>query len=322
MRKRIKNIFSFLKYNFNRKKQKISFLKIRYIFLIFIFFISIEFLALTSFLEISLKDFFASILPDVLVDLTNIRREEVQVKELVSNELLFQAAQLKAQDMAEKGYFAHTSPQGITPWYWFNKVGYNYKYAGENLAVNFTDSYAVDRAWMESPTHRDNIINEKFEEIGIATAIGRYKEREAVFVVQLFGTKNEIIIRSELEEITVVLEPEETEKLVLGEETEKLTEEESFAFIEKVDDQPIYTIGNPEDILKQENPKYISLFEKISLKPLNYGIIIIGIFLLLIVFKISNIVSLLINGIIILTTIYLALTVNHYFLIQYIYQII
>jgi len=53
--------------------------------------------------------------------------------------LLEQAAQLKANDMAEKGYFAHTSPDGKTPWEWLKDVSYPFLAAGENLAVNFLD---------------------------------------------------------------------------------------------------------------------------------------------------------------------------------------
>lgn len=106
----------------------------------------------------------------------------------MSNDLLSAAAQLKANDMAAKGYFAHVSPDGKTPWYWIDKVGYSYDYAGENLAVNFIDSADVSNAWMASPTHRANILNPVFKEVGTATAVGTYKGRNAIFVVQLFGT--------------------------------------------------------------------------------------------------------------------------------------
>ncbi len=95
---------------------------------------------------------------------------------------------MKADDMATKGYFAHTSPEGLTPWYWFAQVGYNYTYAGENLAINFNESKDVDTAWLASPTHRANILNSHYTEIGIATAQGMYKGVQATFVVQMFGT--------------------------------------------------------------------------------------------------------------------------------------
>ncbi|HSE35616.1 MAG TPA: CAP domain-containing protein, partial [Candidatus Paceibacterota bacterium] len=67
-------------------------------------------------------------------------------------------------------------------------AGYRFKYAGENLAVNFDDSVAVDRAWMASPSHRANLMSDRYTEIGIAMATGTYKGRQTVFIVQLFGT--------------------------------------------------------------------------------------------------------------------------------------
>lgn len=133
------------------------------------------------------SSFFASILPNVLVDETNSSRQAAQLPTLTINPLLTQAAALKAKDMVEKGYFAHTSNDGRTPWYWLQKVGYRFTDAGENLAVNFFDSKDVAQAWMNSITHRENILNPNFTEIGIATAQGPYQGKEAVFVVQLFG---------------------------------------------------------------------------------------------------------------------------------------
>lgn len=132
-------------------------------------------------------NFFAAIFPHALVDETNANRIHASLPSLTTNSLLEKAAQLKAQDMASKGYFAHTSPEGITPWHWLQEVNYEFAAAGENLAVNFFDSKDVARAWMNSPTHRANILNEKFTEIGIAIAQGTYKGKEAIFVVQFFG---------------------------------------------------------------------------------------------------------------------------------------
>lgn len=133
-------------------------------------------------------NFFASILPSVLVDLTNENRQNNNCPLLIVNPLLEKAAALKAQDMAEKSYFSHTSPDGYAPWHWLEQVGYAYIYAGENLAVNFSDSKDIETAWMNSPGHRQNIENPNFTQIGIASARGVYQGRETIFVVQLFGT--------------------------------------------------------------------------------------------------------------------------------------
>lgn len=132
--------------------------------------------------------FLASVLPGVLTSLTNEERIDNDVPTLKENSLLVKAAQAKAEDMAKNGYFAHTSPDGKTPWYWLRQVGYSYKSAGENLAVNFFDSEDVTRAWMNSPTHKANIVKADYTEIGIGVANGVYQGRNTVFVAQFFGT--------------------------------------------------------------------------------------------------------------------------------------
>ncbi len=133
-------------------------------------------------------DTLSAIYASVLVKLTNEDRVAKNISELTVNPLLEKAAQMKADDMAAKGYFSHTTPDGKSPWYWVLKAGYTYLYAGENLAVNFENSEDVERAWMNSETHRLNIMNPKYTEVGIATSTGIYKGRPAVFVVQMFGT--------------------------------------------------------------------------------------------------------------------------------------
>lgn len=133
-------------------------------------------------------DSLSAIYGSVLVSLTNQDRIAASIPELKVNSTLERAAQMKADHMAKLGYFAHNTPDGKTPWYWFKEAGYNYKYAGENLAVNFEDSEEVQTAWKNSRGHFLNIINPKFTEIGIATSTGIYKGREAVFVVQMFGS--------------------------------------------------------------------------------------------------------------------------------------
>jgi len=130
---------------------------------------------------------YSTVFPSVLAELTNVDRETKKLPSLTINPLLQKAAQLKANDMAEKSYFAHISPQGRTPWFWLRKVGYNYHNAGENLAVRFLDSTNVNDAWMNSTEHRNNILSSKYSEVGIATAKGIYKGKETEFVVQMFG---------------------------------------------------------------------------------------------------------------------------------------
>ncbi|MDO8561849.1 MAG: CAP domain-containing protein [bacterium] len=132
--------------------------------------------------------FTAAVLPAALTDLTNHDRIASGNSILTQDPLLAQAAQKKADDMAAKSYFAHVSPDGKTPWYWLDSVGYTYSYAGENLAVNFTDSMDVETAWMNSPEHHANIVKPEYTRVGIGTSQGTYKGEATTFVVQLFAT--------------------------------------------------------------------------------------------------------------------------------------
>ncbi len=129
-----------------------------------------------------------AVLPAVVVSETNSEREDLSLPVLRRNAVLDAAAQLKAEHMAKEGYFAHYSPGGVSPWHWFGVAGYSFVHAGENLAVHFTDSDEVVEAWMKSPTHRANIVNGNYQEIGVGTARGKYEGYNTVFVVQLFGT--------------------------------------------------------------------------------------------------------------------------------------
>ena len=130
----------------------------------------------------------AAVVTAILVELANHDRAGGGVGNLTMNPRLVAAAEAKAKDMAEKGYFAHESPEGYDSWHWFAEVGYQFEHAGENLAVDFSDSADVERAWMDSPSHRENILNGNYSEVGIATAQGMYQGRTTTFVVQMFGS--------------------------------------------------------------------------------------------------------------------------------------
>ncbi len=156
-----------------------------------------------SKLYIENKNMTAEVLPAVLVDLTNKDRSSNGEPSLTRNSVLDTAAQLKAQDMANSQYFAHTSPTGVTPWHWFSQVGYYFTYAGENLAIDFNESADVENAWLNSPKHKENIMSTNFTEIGIATAQGYYNGSPTTFVVQMFGTPA-FIPTAEAETIPIV----------------------------------------------------------------------------------------------------------------------
>ncbi len=143
--------------------------------------------SLISTLSIRTNEQVGAVYSSILVDMTNEARAESDLQTLKINPVLVKAAEEKVKDMVEKSYFAHTSPDGITPWFWFSDVGYKFAYAGENLAVGFNESAQVHSGWINSPTHKANILSANFTEIGIAVADGYHKGKPATFVVQMFG---------------------------------------------------------------------------------------------------------------------------------------
>lgn len=127
---------------------------------------------------------------DSLVTLTNSARSQNGLGALVTNSNLSSAAYAKAQDMLSDGYFAHNSPDGKTPWDFINESGYVYTYAGENLAIGYTDAAELFNAWMDSPTHRENILSNNYREIGMAVVEGNFQGTQTIVAVQEFGTRN------------------------------------------------------------------------------------------------------------------------------------
>ncbi|MCA9338909.1 hypothetical protein KC939_01020 [Candidatus Saccharibacteria bacterium] len=119
----------------------------------------------------------------------NQERKTSGLNELQVDEKLNKAAFMKAQDMLEKGYWAHESPDGVQPWQWFSKAGYSYDIAGENLAKNFTTSQGAVNAWMRSPDHKANVLGEKYDDIGLAVVNGKLNGEDTTLIVSLYGSK-------------------------------------------------------------------------------------------------------------------------------------
>lgn len=119
---------------------------------------------------------------------TNAKRTATGVPALTLNQSLSAAAAKKAEDMFAKGYWAHQSPDGKSPWDFIVNAGYKYIVAGENLAKNFSTSRAVVDAWMASSTHKDNIIKPQYRDVGFAVVNGVLNGEETTLVVQMFGS--------------------------------------------------------------------------------------------------------------------------------------
>ena len=128
--------------------------------------------------------------PDKIIILTNNQRLQNDQDPLTTNNKLNQAALAKATDMFANNYWSHTSPDGTEPWYFISQADYQYKHAGENLARDFENSTEVVSAWMASPSHNKNILDSRFQNIGVAVVNGIINGKETTLVVQMFGTES------------------------------------------------------------------------------------------------------------------------------------
>lgn len=122
-----------------------------------------------------------------LITMTNIDRLAVGLSALYPNVQLKNAANAKAEDILKEQYFDHYSPDGKSPWDFILQSGYKYHRAGENLAIGFNELSKVNDAWLASPGHKANILNDNFEDIGIGMSRGILWGREVVVIVQMFG---------------------------------------------------------------------------------------------------------------------------------------
>lgn len=125
-----------------------------------------------------------------VLSLTNQRRLDAGLPALSPDSRLADAARRKAADMFTFNYWAHVNPQSNRePWYFFEAVNYQYRYAGENLGRDFGTTSPLVQAWIDSPTHRDNLLSSRYQDTGIAVVNGSLQGVDTTLVVQLFGTR-------------------------------------------------------------------------------------------------------------------------------------
>ena len=135
-----------------------------------------------------------------IVDLINRDRKTQNLDPLAVNTALNFSAFSKAEDLIIKDYFAHYSPDGRKPWDFIDRGQYEYIYVGENLAMNFTSAESAHQALMLSPTHKQNILSDKYSDIGIAVASGELDGQKTNVLVQLFAVRKLIPIKIALAE--------------------------------------------------------------------------------------------------------------------------
>lgn len=131
--------------------------------------------------------FATDITVEKLYEQTNAVRTKEHLSKLQYSKTLSEAAQKKANDMFTKNYWSHFGPTGETPWQFILDSGYHYEFAGENLAKNFLFTDGVIKAWMDSPTHRENLLKKEYTEVGFATVNGMLNGEETTLVVQMLA---------------------------------------------------------------------------------------------------------------------------------------
>lgn len=120
---------------------------------------------------------------DQVLELVNQERAKQGLKALTLSNELTNVATKKAQDMADNGYFDHTSPTYGSPFEMMSRFGIQYKSAGENIAAGQKTPQEVMNSWMNSSGHRANILNADFEQIGIGYVTGG---KYGTYWVQMF----------------------------------------------------------------------------------------------------------------------------------------
>ena len=135
----------------------------------------------------SVLGYAANISPNEVERLINSQRNSNGLASLTDNSNLDSATVAKCNDMLAKGYWAHFAPDGTSPWSFFLKFGYKYEYAGENLARDFQDAQSAVTAWMNSPSHKENILNPNYVDTGVGVCEGGLAGADTTLIVQFFG---------------------------------------------------------------------------------------------------------------------------------------
>ncbi len=126
---------------------------------------------------------------DHSLELINQERTNLNLPNLSWNDQLQKAAQDKINDMFSKNYFDHSAPDGTKAWSFVLAEGYDYRVAGENLAIDFANVDQAFEAWKESPTHWSNIISKDFTDYAIAEQEGVLDGQKTKVFVQIFASK-------------------------------------------------------------------------------------------------------------------------------------
>jgi uncharacterized protein YkwD len=121
---------------------------------------------------------------DMLNDI-NAARMDAGISPLARDARLDTSATLKANDMITRNYWSHNAPDGTEPWVFFQKAGYSYTRAGENLAYGkFKLTQSVVNDWLNSPKHKEVMLSDEYTDVGIAIEkAAQYNGATDVYVI-------------------------------------------------------------------------------------------------------------------------------------------
>jgi len=232
---------------------------------------------------------FADISAQRIIILTNEVRQQYGLPLVQEDLLLNKAAEEKAQDMFKNKYFGHFSPTNVSPWDWIDKSGYDYYYAGENLAMNFLDTEEVIKGWLNSPSHRENLLNKDYKDMGIAVVSGDFNNEgiNRILVVQMFGSKAKPSIPVAMAQAPPV--EETTTTLALSEITETTeTTETTIQTIVGVVEGQAQDVAGPQVLVQKDVLSQISNNTRNQVETVNR--VIAGLIILLGVIAVAGVI--------------------------------
>ena len=162
-----------------------------------------------------------------ILELINKDRKDNNLSVLSFNTILNEAALTKARDMINYDYFAHKSLNGKMPWDWINRGEYAYLFVGENLAMNFSSAQSAHNALMQSESHKKNILNKKYADIGLAVLPGVIDGKQTNILVEMFGYRKAPLIK-EVKAEEVVMPKKQVANLPKTLDVEKEEVENNF----------------------------------------------------------------------------------------------
>jgi len=172
---------------------------------LFVFAIGVLSFNVLAKVDISAENNSDAITMENLLQAHNEYRKENGVSELKLNNLLNISSAKKGDVMIVNQCWSHYCPPGKSPWDFFDDASYDYIYAGENLAEGYYSIDSLMQAWINSKTHRDNIVKSDFTEVGFSILYADYlNNSNNLLVVAHFGsTPNGSVISAQNPQIKI-----------------------------------------------------------------------------------------------------------------------